>query len=89
MVKDFQVRYDGHDAVLKVGDSVACKTDDNKQHSFFDVPLEDVCLALLADKKSVRLNWFVQNGVETTLFKSNYAARIIEEIRTGGAELHG
>ena len=89
MAKDFQVKYDGHDAVLAVGDSVTCKTDDNKQHAFFDVPLDRVCLAALLDKKSVRLNWFVQDGVETASFKSKYAARIVEEIRAGGAALHG
>lgn len=89
MVRDFQVRYDGHDAVLRVGDSVACRTADNRQHPFFDVPLGSVCLALLADKKSVRLSWFVPGGAETALLKSGHAARIVEEIRAGGAALHG
>lgn len=89
MAKDFQVEYDGHDAVLRVGDSVACRTVDNRQHLFFEVPLGSVCLALLAGRKAVRLNWFVPGGVETVLLKSDHAARIVEEIRAGGAVLHG
>ena len=86
MAKSFGAEYERHMVVLTVGDSIECKNDAG--HVFFSIPPDRVCLAGLADRKSVRLNWFEDGCVKTVLVKSKHAAAMAGEIRSAGAACH-
>ncbi len=84
MTKDFGARYNGHDVVLSVGESVACRSDGG--HVFFNIPIMDIRLAVLAGRTSFRLNWQDGRKVINALVKSGHSARIVQEIRLTGTE---
>ena len=84
MAKDFGAKYNGDDVVITVGESVVCKRDTG--HVFFNIPINNIRLAVLADKTSFRLNWPDGKKMVNVLVKSKHSARIVEDIRQAGVE---